>query len=275
MKCGITNLASCIPLKLYDFLINLLNAPIQPLLNLTNSLLTEPVNLAPFVSLWAIMIYIISLFYGILMMYTGFNFMISGHDVVKRTKAKEWFKNILIMIVLVQASYFLYELVVDVGSLLASGVVGLIDRHFFLITLDNLTNIGLQFFFTFFYVLTLFFTIIFLTFRYIIVAFGVVFLPIAIFLYFIPSLNAYGRLILNFLGICIFITFFDAIIFLVCSKLLEIALFRNFKILVMISAFSIANLLMFYLLFFSAIKSAFKTAEKTAGVIASVAKYVG
>ena len=41
----------------------------------------------------------------------------------------------------------------------------------------------------------------------------------------------------------------------------------------MISAFSIANSLMFYLMFFSAIKSAFKTGESIAGTVASVAKY--
>jgi hypothetical protein len=275
MRCGITNLASCIPEKIYEFIINLLNAPIQPLLTFIESLLTDPVNLTPFISLWAIMLYIISLFYGLLMLYSGFNFMLSGHDVVKRTKAKEWFKNILIMVVLVQASYFLYELVVDIGSLLSAGIIGLIDSHFFLITLDNLANIGLQFFFTFFYVLTLLFTILFLTFRYIIIAFGVVFIPIGIFFYFIPPLKNYGKLIINFLGTSIFLGFFMSVILLVSSKLLEIALFQNFKILVMISAFSLANFFMFYFMFFSAIKSAFNTAEKTSASITSVIKYFG
>jgi len=275
MRCGITNLASCIPEKIYEFIINLLNAPIQPLLTFIESLLTDPVNLTPFISLWAIMLYIISLFYGLLMLYSGFNFMLSGHDVVKRTKAKEWFKNILIMVVLVQASYFLYELVVDIGSLLSAGIIGLIDSHFFLITLDNLANIGLQFFFTFFYVLTLLFTILFLTFRYIIIAFGVVFIPIGIFFYFIPPLKNYGKLIINFLGTSIFLGFFISVILLVSSKLLDIALFRNFKILVMISAFSLANLFMLYFMFFSAIKSALSTAGKTSASITSVIKYFG
>lgn len=273
MKCGITNLATCIPNKLYDFLINVLNAPIEPLLKLIKSLITQPVNLHPFVSLWAIMLYIISLFFGILMLYSGFNFIISGYDVVKRAKAKEWFRNILIMIVLVQASFFLYQLIVDIGSLLASGVIDLISSSFFRITLDNVKNIGLEFFFTLFYVITLFFTIILLTFRYIIVAFGVVFIPIGIFFYFIPPLNDYGKLILNFLGVCIFITFFDAVIFLVSSKLLYISLFRDYKILVMIAAFSISNLLMLYLIFFSAIKSAFKTTNRISTTIGSVAKH--
>jgi len=33
-KCGLLNLASCLPQKMYDFFINLMNAPIQPLQSL-------------------------------------------------------------------------------------------------------------------------------------------------------------------------------------------------------------------------------------------------
>ena len=272
-ECGLLNLASCIPQKMYEFIIKVLNSPIKPLLDFLKALLTEPVKLSLFSSLWAIIIYVISLFYGILMLYSGFNFMISGYDAVKRAKAKEWFMNLFLMIVLVQASFFLYELVIDLESLLTAGTVNLIDPYFFMLTADNIINIGLQLLFAVTYVLSLFLTIIILVLRYIIVVVGVVFTPIGIFLYFIPPLRSYGKLILNFLGVCIFITFFDSLIFLVCSKLIEIPLFENFKILIMISALFFANLLMFYLMFFAAIKSALKTADSISVTVASVAKY--
>ena len=272
-ECGLLNLAVCLPQKMYEFLLSILNAPIQPLLDFTKSLLTEPINLSVFSSIWAIIIYILSLFYGLLMLYAGFNFMISGHDAEKRTKAKEWFRNIFIMIVLVQASYFLYSLTIEMNSLLTSGIINMIDPHFFMLTADNIINIGLQFFFVLLYVLTLLFTVILLVLRYIIIAVGVVFIPFGIFFFFIPPLKEYGKLIMNFLGICIFVTFFDALIFLASSKIAELAFFANFKILVMISAFSISNILMFYLMFFSAIKSAFNTGTKTVAVVSSVAKY--
>jgi len=272
-ECGLLNLSSCLPQKLYDFLINILNSPIQPLLTLTKALMTEPIKLEMFVSLWAIILYVLSIFYGLLMLYSGFNFMISGYDAVKRSKAKEWFRNIFVMIVLVQASYFIYSAVIDVNSLLTAGIIGLVDQKFFLITADNIVNIGLQFLFALLYVFTLLITVIMLTFRYIIVAGGVVFVPIGIFLYFIPPVNNYGKLILNFLGTCIFITFFDSLILLVCSKLIDIPIFQNFKILVMITAFGIVNFLMFYFLIFSALKSAIKTGEKTAGIALAVGKY--
>ncbi len=272
-ECGLLNLASCIPEKIYSFILEMMNASIYPLLSLTQSLLTEPVKISLFSSLWAIILYVISLFYGILMLYSGFNFMFSGYDAIKRAKAKEWFMNIFIMIILIQASYFLYELILNVERLLTSGVINLIEDNFFMITADNKVNLGLQFFFIIFYAGTLLITVLFLTIRYIVVIIGIVFLPIGIFCYFIPPLSTYGKLILNFLGVCIFITFFDALIFLVCSQLVQINLFENFKILVMISAFSLANFLMFFLMLFSAIKSAIKTTEKTTGTIVAVAKY--
>jgi hypothetical protein len=199
--------------------------------------------------------------------------MISGYDVVKREKAKQWFKNLLIMMVLVQASYFIYSTIIDINSLLTSGVINLVDTHFFMLTADNIINIGLQFFLGIIYVITLLITILILTLRYLIVAIGVVFIPLGIFFYFIPPLQSYGKLILNFLGICIFVTFFDSLVFLAGSKLVELPLFANFKIVVMITAFSISNFLMFYLMFFTALKSAFKTGESIAGTVASVAKY--
>lgn len=273
MNCSISNFWNCIPQLMFDFIMNVINSPIIPLLDLIKKLLITPVEISLFASLWAIMLYVISLFYGLLMVYSGFNFIISGYDAEKRIKAKTWFRNIFIMIVLVQASYFLYGLTVDLGSLLTEGIFGLIDNSFFYITADNIVNIGLQFFFGLFYVLILLFTVLLLSLRYIIVASGVVLVPIGIFCYYIPPLQSYGRLILNFLGICIFVAFFDAIIFLVCSRLLDISLFQNFKILVMICAFLLSDLLMFYLMFFSAIKSALKVGGQTAGVITSTAKY--
>jgi hypothetical protein len=273
MDCGITNFGSCIPQIFFNFIINLLNAPLQPLLTLVKNLLTNPINLNLFSSIWAIIVYVLSMFYGLLMLYSGFNFMISGYDAVKRAKAKEWFRNIFIMIVLVQASFFIYQLIVDLGSLLTSGVLSLVDNSFFLLTGDNITNIGLQFIFVLVYVFVLLCTVIILTLRYLIIALGVVFVPIGIFCYFIPSLNSYGRLILNFLGICIFLAFIDALIFLVCSQLLTIPLFQNFKILVMISAFLFADLLMLYLMFFSAIKSSLDFVGRTSVIVASVGKY--
>lgn len=272
-ECSLLNLAACIPQKLFDFIINIINAPLQPLLSLSKSLLTEPIQTSLFLPIWTIILYVLSLFYGLLLLYSGFNFIISGYDSEKRARAKEWLRNIFIMIVLIQASYFLYSLIIEINSLLTAGIINLIDNSFFLLTADNIINVGLQFFFGLAYVIVLGFSVIFLTLRYVIVAAGIILVPIGIFLYFIPPVKDYGKLILSFLGTCVFLSFFDVIILLVCSRLIEIQLFANFKIIVMITAFSLINFMMFYFMFFSAIKSAFKTVQGVAGPIISIAKY--
>ncbi|MBI2449613.1 hypothetical protein HYV49_04930 [Candidatus Pacearchaeota archaeon] len=266
-ECGLLNLATCLPEKFFQYLVNIINAPIKPLLSLVKGLLSEPISLSLFVNLWAIIIYLISMFYGLFLLYSGFNFMISGHDVQKREQAKTWLRNIVIMIILVQASFLLYEIAIELSSILTTAVLSLLDKNFFLLTFDNIINIGLQLIFFFVYLLALLLTAIILIIRYVIVAVGVVFFPIGIFFYFIPPLRQYGSLILNFLGIAIFITFFDAIILIGFSKLLGIQLFSSMKILVMISAFLFIDALMFFLMFFSLIKAGFNLATKIGGVV--------
>ena len=272
-ECGLLNLASCIPEKLYGFFISVLNAPLKPLLGFIKSLLTEPVNIKVLAPIWAIILYVLSIFYGLLLLYAGMNFMFSGHNEIKRAKSKEWFQNVFLMILFTQMSFFLYGMILDVSSLLTAGMMNLVNEEFFLLTADNIINIGLQFFFALFYVLTLLLTMLILMIRYLTIAIGVVLFPIGIFLYFIPPVQDYGKLILNYLGVCIFIGFFDSVIFLVASQLIQIQLFENMKIMVMIGTFSMANLLMLYLLFFSIIKSALKTTASVAKPIVSVAKY--
>ena len=87
-ECGLTNLAICLPEKFFQFIMTILNAPIQPLLSFIQSLLTQPTQVTVFYPLWSIIVYIISLFYGLFFLFAGFNFMISGYDAARREKAK-------------------------------------------------------------------------------------------------------------------------------------------------------------------------------------------
>ncbi len=246
--CGLSNLATCIPQKIFDFILNLFNAPLEPLLNLVKNLLQASPSIELFHGVWVIIIYCLSLFYAILFVYSGFQFLVSGHDVLRREMAKEWFKNTVIMIVFIQASYYLYGLIVEIGSRMTSSVLSMIDPHFFMLTADNLLNAGLELLFVLLYVIILLITAILLIMRYLIVATGVLFVPLGIFCYYIPPLRSYGQLILNILGMFIFITFIDAILILACSMLITIPLFQNIKILVMITCFMIIDWLFVILL---------------------------
>ncbi len=234
----------------------MLNAPIQPFLQLTLNLLSEPINVHLFIHVWAIIVYMLSMFYALLLVAAGFSMMLSGHDVEKREKSKEWLKNVVIMIILVQASFFIYQLLLDLAASMTSATLTLVDGNFFLLTASSISELGLALFLSFAYIATLIITSLILIIRYGIVAIGVALFPIAIFLYFLPPVKAYGLLILNFLGTALFITFFDAILLIGFSQLVQLSIVASMKIIVLIAAFLLIDLIMLFMFFFAIVKAA-------------------
>lgn len=272
-ECGLLNLASCLPQKFFEYIEGFLNAPLQPLLDMVKGLLTAQVNLQIFASFWAIIIYMLSMFYAFLIMYSGIVFLTSGHDVAKRENAKEWLKNTLIMIILVQASFFIYELTVEIASILTSTTLSLIAPDYFILKLDSISNIALTMILYLFFIIILLISSLFLVIRYALVAIGVVLFPISIFCYFIQPLRSYGVLILNFLGVSVFITFIDAIFLSGFSQLVKEPVFANMQILVMISSFTLINALMVFLLAFVIVKAANQVASIGGNISSLVSKF--
>ena len=117
-------------------------------------------------------------------------------------------------------------------------MIDLINPDFFLLTADSIGGLGLQLIFSISYVIMLLLTVLLLVLRYVVVALGVVFFPIGIFFYFTPPLKGQGKFILTLITTMIFLPFFNMLIIYGCSLLLDVPLFANFKILVMITAFS-------------------------------------
>jgi len=264
-KCGLSNLATCIPQMFFEFVLGIINAPLQPFLTLTKNLLSEPVNIEIFISLWAIIIYILSIFYGLFLIFAGFNFMISGYSAEKRERAKEWLRNVILMMVFVQASYYLYSILIELSSSMTAGIIDMIDQKFFLLTVDNVANLGLEIMLAIPYVITLMFTVILLSLRYLLVATGVLFFPLGLFFHFIPPLQSYGKLTINVLLIVMFLPFIQSLMLLAASKVIEIPVFQNFKIVIMISAFFLINLSMLFLMFFAIAKAAMGAMKSDVG----------
>ena len=167
MECGITNLGSCLVEKLFEFIIYILNLPLKPLLEFIRILLTEPVNIQIFAQTWGIIVYILSMFYGLFVLIAGFRFLVSGYSVEQREKAKSELRNIILMIIFVQVSFFLYSLAIDLFSSVSVVVFNMIGDNFFLITADNIPNIGLELAMIIPYLATILITLIFLAIRYI------------------------------------------------------------------------------------------------------------
>jgi hypothetical protein len=270
MNCGITNLGQCLVENFFEFLIYLFNLPIRSFLILISNLLIEPVNIEIFASLWSIMIYMLSLFYGILLVITGFRFLMSGHSVEQREKAKRSLTSIIIMMILVQASYFLYSLSLELISSMTSVMFSMIPNDFFLLTTGSLSNIGLELVLLVAYLSVLLLALIFLTLRYILVSVGVVLCAFGIFCYFFEPLESYGRLILNYLGVLIALPFFYSIILLASSKLLEVGIFSEIKIVAMIGGFVLVDIFTAFLLLFVIIKAASVVAKPVKQIVSLV-----
>ena len=208
-------------------------------------------------------------------MYVGFMFIISGHSVEKREKAKSDLANILIMIVLVQASFYLYSLLNQVIASVTTVTLNMVQQNFFLLTIDNVTNIGLEITLLVPYLISIVVTLVLLTLRYIIVSAGVILFAVGIFCYFFEPLKHYGKLIIEFLISTMAITFFYSIIFLASSMLLDIPIFQNFKILVMIGAFTFVNSATIIVTFFVVVNAASKVAAPIMKVVSVVGAVTG
>ena len=239
--CGITNLDKCVSESLYNLILLIFNAPLLPFLAAIKSLLTAEAGISTFYNVWLVIRYILSFFYIFLFLYTGFVFITSNANPIKREHAKETLKNTFIMLVLIQGSFYIYDLVIDLSNVISNTILSIVDPHFFMLTIDNPANIGLEVIFSISYMLMLLICMILLTVRYIIISLGVVLFPIGIFCYFIPPLREYGKFILNLLGIFIFINIIDFLIILACSMLVETAQFENFKIIMMITCFAMID----------------------------------
>jgi hypothetical protein len=256
--------------KIVEFMFAIVEGATKPFLSLTEKLLKSEVSITPFQSLWRSLAYAVSLFYGLILLYAGLQFITSGNDPAKRTNAKTWLKNVVVMIVLVQASYYLYQLMMQLSAALTTAILKKCWVSFFTITYDVFSNLSLEYMFVTLYIAILLITILLLAIRYIFASIGVVLAPIGIFFCFIPPLKSYGKLIINSLGIMAFIPFIDAIIILASSQLLFTSVFSGIQILVKIVAFLIIDFSTIILFRLAVTKSAFDTVT---GGVTKVIKY--
>jgi len=256
--------------KFFDFILSLINAALSPFLDLIKKFMSEPVKLSVFVESWAIIVYILSMFYGLLLVFIGLRFIMAGESAEKRERAKSSLKNIIIMMILIQASYHLYDLIIEVSAALTKTMLNLTGSSFFKITLTSSSNFGFEIVLSVIYLIVLLITLLLLVLRYIFVSSGVLFFVIGIFMYFIGPLNQYGRLIINTLLTLVFLPFFYSIIFLAGSKL---AIGSSYKTLIMIGAFALVITLTCLILLFVIVKAALKVAGPV-GQVAKVVSYV-
>lgn len=164
-------------------------------------LLVENIDPESFYPHWQLVAYLLSLFYLLLFMWVGAKFLFGSYDAGQRAQAKEWLKNVVILVIAVQLSLFLYAILLGLsgaitGYLWASELEALF-------VFDNLP--GLNMAWLLFLVLAAFLAFIVLLLRQVVLVAGVMLFPIGVFLYFIPPLKPFGSAIINLLGATAFL----------------------------------------------------------------------
>ncbi|MBD3268548.1 hypothetical protein GF373_17910 [bacterium] len=254
MECGLDNITACFIDALEDWLKDIINAPLHLFLSFIEHILSTAPSISSFGSLWTVIVTLISVFYGILILAAGINFMVSGSNATKREYAKQWLQNILIMIVLIQSSYLIYSLAGQIAHGLSSGMFNLINNSFFEVQL-NFHDIATYITMGGFYMTTLFITSMLLSAVYALASMGVVLCPIGILFYFIPPLRDFGKFILSTLGVLLSIPFVSSIILVAGSFLSETSTYSGFHLVLAISCFMLVNLTILALLLFAMIRS--------------------
>lgn len=272
VECDLFNLHECLIKAFIDFILSIFNAPIKVLINGIKLLLTTSPNNELFFGLWALFVYVLSTFYGVFVIFAGLNFIISSASPEKRMMAKEWLQNVILLILCVQSSYLIYTLVSNVASSLSKGVLSLVDKNFFLFTLDSLVNSGLQIIFGFLYLVVLVCTLVILAVVYFVSSIGVVLFPFGLFFYFIPPLKDVGRFIISVLFFVLFLPFFIGLILLATSKLVLLPVFSSIKILLVIASFVLVNSMILLVVLLAVLRSAVKVVNFSTKPFSSITR---
>ncbi|MFH0714491.1 MAG: hypothetical protein V1847_01615 [Candidatus Diapherotrites archaeon] len=214
---SVTNLPGDIANAILDGFKQIVVDFVTPLLDLAKNFITTNPDPMQYQTYWQAILILISAFYLLVFFMVAFKFIVGSYDEVQRAEAKEWAKKAILIVVLCNASLLIYSLILQLGS--AAALFMWNSAYEQLFQLQNLS--ALNFLLLILFAIAVLVALITLFVRYILVIVGIMAFPIGVFLYFIPPLQSYGKIILNTLGITIFLQVIDVLILVASSLLLN------------------------------------------------------
>ena len=202
---------------------------------------------------------IVETLYSLVLMGLALYFILRSNDAEGRANAKKWLENMLVMIVVLAFSFQIFQVMLNLNTYLAasfandsmksifSGPMSFPSAVFALVVLlPSMAGMML--------------TVVTLLMRYLLIPFLLFLFPVAIFLYFVPLTEKWGRAFLSIIAAIVFMTTFDALVLLGLSSLfnspdptLAAPLARALAVLFGFAALGIVNLLIFVLAILSII----------------------
>ena len=181
---------------------------VEPMLEVAKVLMTANIDPFSLIDYWIVMVTVISAFYVIAFLLVGYKFLFGAYDAVQRAEAKEWAKNAVLIVITVNASLLLYSLMLNISSGIASFLWSADFESLFIV--DSLST--LDFIWLNFFTIAVALAVITLVIRHIVIIFGVMIFPVALFMNFIGPLKPYGSALINLLGGAAFMNILDIII---------------------------------------------------------------
>ncbi len=231
----------------------------NPLLALSQALLTSNPDPAGLYGWWQSVVLVISSCYLLLFLGIGFMFLFSSLNPEKRATAKEWLKNAFMMIVLVNISYYIYALILQLATaitqyLWTTSFLNFFDPNMF----NSMGSITLIV-----YAIAVMLASITIFIRHVFLLLGVVLFPIGLFFYFIPPLQNWGRMIFNLIGIALFTQFIDVLLFVVSNQVMLNIAGNAGASLVPALAFVLIFIVNILLMIYALVKSAFSVMDNS------------
>ncbi len=189
--------------------------------------------------------------YSIVLMCLAMFFILRSNDAEGRAIAKKWLENMIAMIVLLSFSFQLFQMALDFNTYLATSFANESMKNLFGIQPDFTSAIfALVILIPAISMMSM--TFLTLLVRYLLIPFLLFLFPIAIFLYFIPITQSWGRTFIKIIAAIVFMSAIDALVILGLSSLftstdpnLADSLVKAFAVVFGFGALGIINLALF------------------------------
>ncbi len=249
----VTNLPACITEAFFSSLTSgFIYASEQFLSASFNFILAVP-DLHWFCGPYNAVMSVIESLYIVVLMGLGFYYIARSNDVAGRMAAKRWLKNVFFMVVALSLSFYMFELLIDLNQYIASEFMSKAKLDFFSVGASFSSVVFLLILSASFAGVFLI-TFVTLLIRYILIPFLLLAFPIALFLYFIPPTQSWGKVMLQVIAIVVFMTSFDSLILLALSSLFHSPdpnlagdFVRSMAVLLGFSALGLLNISLFLL----------------------------
>ena len=214
----VSNLPACITESFFSSLTSgFIYASEQFLSSSFNFILSVP-DLHWFCGPYNAVMSVLESLYIVVLLALGLYYIARSADVAGRNNAKRWLKNVFFMVVALSLSFYAFQMLIDLNQYVASEFMSKANLDFFSVGASFSSVVFLLILSASFAGVFLI-TFVTLLIRYIMIPFLLLAFPIALFLYFIPPTQSWGKVMLQAIGIIVFMTSCDALILLGLSAL--------------------------------------------------------